>query len=100
MNRRRIRILTAAALSAIVLVSCRPKPSATIVPDPALMPLIPADTTILSGIRLTQLKQTPIYARLKQEGKLRQLDEFREKTGIDLNKDIWEVVFASNQKTG
>lgn len=100
MNRRRIRILIAAALSAIVLASCRPKPSATIVPDPALMPLIPADTTILSGIRLTQLKQTPIYARLKQEGKLRQLDEFREKTGIDLNKDIWEVVFASNQRTG
>ena len=100
MNRRRAQTLTAVALSAIVLASCRPKPSATIVPDPALMPLIPADTTILSGIRLTQLKQTPIYARLKQEGKLRQLDEFREKTGIDLNKDIWEVVFASNQKTG
>lgn len=83
----------------LLLGACRPKPSATIVPDAALMPLIPADTTILSGVRMAELKKTPVYQRLLAEQKLPQLDEFAQETGIDPRKDIWDIILASNGKT-
>ncbi len=83
-------------LLVLILGACRPKPSPTIVADPALMPLVPADTTILMGVRVTELKKTPLYQRLMEEGKLPQIGLFKQETGIDLQKDIWEVVVASN----
>jgi len=80
----------------LTLFSCRPKPSSTIVADPALMPLVPSDTKILVGVRVTELKKTDLYQRLMKEGKLPQVELFKQETGIDLKKDIWEVVTAFN----
>ncbi len=90
---RKAGFLTAALFLAV---ACRPKPSATLVPDAALMPLVPADTTVLAGIRVTELKKTPVYQKLVEEQKLPQIDEFMRETGIDPRKDIWEIVFAYN----
>ena len=101
MGIRATRFLVVGLLLVGVLVApgCRPKPSATIVPDAALMPLIPADTLILTGVRMTELKKTPVYRKLMAENKLPQIDEFAKETGIDPRKDIWEIILASNGKT-
>lgn len=78
------------------LAACRPPKSATIVPDPALMPLVPADTKILAGIRVEEIKKTAVYRELLAAEKLPQLEEFARETGIDPRKNIWEIVLASN----
>lgn len=98
----RIKNVRAAGLlitAALLLGACRPKPSATIVPDAALIPLVPADTTSLAGIRVAELKKTPVYQKLLAENKLPQLDAFKRETGIDLRKDIWDIIIASNGKS-
>lgn len=79
-----------------VLTACRPPKSATIVPDPALMPLVPADTKILAGIRVEEIKKTAVYRELLAAQKLPQMEEFARETGIDPRKDIWDIVLASN----
>lgn len=90
--------LRKAGLLAILclLAACRPERSATIVPDAALMPLVPADTTVLAGFRVEEIKKTAIYRELVEAEKLPQLEEFARETGIDPRKDIWEIVVASN----
>jgi hypothetical protein len=95
---RLVSIRAAGFLAVSLLTACRPSPSPTIVADPALMPLIPADATIIAGFRMTELKQTPVYQRLIEGGEVTMLDQFTRETGIDPRKDIWEIVVASNQK--
>lgn len=80
----------------VVLAACRPPKSSTIVPDAALMPLVPADTKILAGIRVEEIKKTAVYRELLAAEKLPQIEEFARETGIDPRKDIWEIVLASN----
>lgn len=60
------------------------------------MPLVPSDTKILVGVRIAELKKTDVYQRLMKEGKLPQVELFKQETGIDLKKDIWEVITAFN----
>jgi hypothetical protein len=60
------------------------------------MPLVPVDTTILVGLRIEELKKTRVYRELLEAEKLPQIEEFARETGIDLRKDIWEIVLASN----
>jgi hypothetical protein len=101
MDLRKTGLLTAAAAFAMVaLAACRPAPSATIVIDPSLAPLIPADTTILTCVRIDKLKETELYRKLKAEGKLKPLDDFAKQTGIDLEKKVFDIMVASNGKTG
>lgn len=83
----------------ILLGACRPQRSPTIVANAALMPLVPPDTTMLAGFRVEELKKTQVYQTLLKEEKLPQLDEFARETGIDLRKDIWEVIVASDGKS-
>jgi hypothetical protein len=86
-------LLTAALFC---LCGCRPAPSPTIVADPALMPLIPADTKVILGVRMKELKKTAGYQALEAKNALPQLEAFTRETGIDPRKDIWEIVVASN----
>jgi hypothetical protein len=83
-------------LGLALLAACRPQKSSTIVPDAALMPLVPADTKVLAGIRVEEVKKTPVYRELLAAEKLPQIEEFARETGIDPRKDIWEIVLASN----
>lgn len=63
---------------------------------PALATSIPADTKILVGFQIEKLKQTRLYQKLVDERKLPAIDRFAQETGIDLRKNIYEIVFASN----
>ena len=59
------------------------------------MMLLPADTHTILGIRLKELKKSPLYQQLAERRKLPQLDQFTAATGIDPRKEIWEIVVAS-----
>lgn len=95
-GRRRLYALLTFTAAILLLSACRPQKSATIVPDPSLMPLVPADTTILASVRMDVLRETPVFKTLLADQKLPQLEAFRKETGIDLMKAVYEVVAVSN----
>jgi hypothetical protein len=68
--------------------------------DPALAAFIPPDTIALAGIRLDQLRTTPLYRKLAGHKRLPGFDEFRTDTGIDPERDIRELLVASDGKDG
>jgi len=59
---------------------------------------IPADTVILAGARVDQIRTTPLYERLVKEKKIAELDDFARRTGLDPRKDLQEFLIASNGK--
>jgi hypothetical protein len=68
--------------------------------DPALAGLIPQDTTVLFGLRLEVLQKTDIYKKSLAKRHLPQVDSLAERTGVDPTKDLWELLYVSNGKTG
>jgi len=67
--------------------------------DPALLPLIPADSVSLGGIRVDALQKTETWARLANTPQwTRLMDEFTKDVGFDPRKDLMEVLWASNGK--
>jgi hypothetical protein len=96
----RVHALLAAALLSVLLVGC----TKTVVPgpkiDPALAGLIPQDTTTLVGLRLEALEKTDAYKKSLAKRALPQVGAFAEKTGVDPTKDLWELLYVSNGKTG
>ncbi|WP_321477728.1 hypothetical protein [uncultured Paludibaculum sp.] len=66
--------------------------------DAAIAPLIPSDTVVLAGLRLDRLKDTPFFKTYVEGHKIKVLDDFQAKTGIDPTRDIWELVYAGNTK--
>ncbi len=86
-----MRYLFLPALLAVVLVTgCGRTSSARV--DAALAPLIPADTVALACLRLDKLHDTPFYARYVEGKKIPVLERFADETGLDVRKDIWEMV--------
>jgi len=63
---------------------------------PALATSIPADTKILVGLQVEQIKKSRLYQRFVRERKLPALERFVNATGIDPRRDVYEIVFASN----
>jgi hypothetical protein len=68
--------------------------------DPSLETLVPADTVLLVGTRLEALLKTPVYQKNFAGRDVPQIHDFAEKTGIDPRKDLWQLLFVSNGKTG
>lgn len=66
--------------------------------DPALATLIPDDTTLLVGTRLEALQKTPVYQKYLADRKFPQVEDFARQTGLDPQKDLWELLFVSNGK--
>jgi hypothetical protein len=66
--------------------------------DPALSTLVPADTTMLVGIRAEELMKLPLYLRYLANRPIGPLDEFAKSTGLNLRTDVWEVLLVSNGK--
>lgn len=68
--------------------------------DVALAPLLPPDAAGLVCLRLDKLKDTPFYARYVEGKKIAMLEKFADETGLDVRKDIWEllVVLRPNGK--
>ena len=85
------------ALAAVLLVGCNSTEPGPIV-DPALSTLVPADTTMLIGMRVEDLTKTAIYNKCLAERELAPLDEFARRVGADPRKDLWEILYISNGK--
>jgi hypothetical protein len=50
---------------------------------------------MLTGIRMDDVRATPIYQKLLAQKRLTQLDDFARRTGFDPRKDVREMLFAS-----
>ncbi|MBL0158708.1 MAG: hypothetical protein IPP47_16615 [Bryobacterales bacterium] len=87
-------LLAAAAL--LVLPGCQRLLPTRARVDAAIAPLIPGDSVVLAGLRLDRLKGTPFYQKYVIGRRIPELDNFKEKTGIDATKDIWELVYAAS----
>jgi hypothetical protein len=80
----------------LAFVACKRQPSPTVFIDPALVTLVSRDTVLLAGVRVEALRQTPIYKNSLVSGKFPALDKFEKESGLDLRKDLWEVLLASD----
>jgi hypothetical protein len=81
-----LRSLTVAAL---FLSGCQKHTSTTIFVDPALAPLVPAETVFIAGVRVQQLPHRP---------KLTVVDKFAHDSGIDVGENLWEVLMPFDGK--
>lgn len=51
----------------------------------------------MAGIRLDKIRQTPLYKRLNGRFDLeRRMNLFAERTGLDPQKDLWQILIVSN----
>ncbi len=64
--------------------------------DPALAALVPSDTIMLAGIRMSDLRSTPLYSKMVAQKRLSDLDDFAKKTNFDPRKDVNDMLVASN----
>ena len=68
--------------------------------DASLLTLVPSDTVLLAGTRLEALRETTVYKKYLLNRKFAAIDEFARRTGLDPQKDLWELLFVSNGKSG
>jgi len=66
--------------------------------DPALAVFVSPDTVALAGVRIDQLRATPIYRKLAERDRLPHFDQFRTESGFDPSQDIQEMLLASDGK--
>jgi hypothetical protein len=64
--------------------------------DPVLAALVPSDTIILSGARMSELRATPLYSKLIAQQRLSELNDFAKKTNFDPRKDVSDLLVAYN----
>lgn len=64
--------------------------------DPSLSVFIPPDTVALVGVRMDQLRATPIYRKLEGRKSLPRFDEFRTDSGFDPGRDVRELLLAAD----
>lgn len=77
--------------------SCSRHQTTGIFVDPAFGPLVPPDTTFMAGIRLDKIRETPLYKKLNGQFDLeRRMNLFAERTGLDPQKNLWQVLIVSN----
>jgi len=88
---------------ALVLVSlaaagCRSADTGSVRVDPALAALVPDDAVFLAGVRMEAVRATPLYRKWVADKPRPLVDEFAKETGLDLRKDLWELLLASDGK--
>jgi hypothetical protein len=66
--------------------------------DNVLAQMVPNNTTWLIGMRMEQLKTTPLFQKLVAQRKIPQLDMFAGQTGFDPRRDVRDLMFASSGK--
>jgi hypothetical protein len=69
-------------------------------PDPVLARMIPPGSVSILGVRMDQIKSTPMYIKMIAERKLPDLDRFAQETGFDPRRDVREMLVASNGTQG
>jgi len=97
----RAGIGSAVMLAAVSLAvpGCRRGEAKAVFIDPALVALLPGDTVALAGIRVKELRTTPVYRTLADKGYLRSAEEFASRVGLQGNIEIWEVLLASDGRS-
>ena len=85
-------------LLCLVLAGCRGAVGTHSRIDPAMTAFIPPDTLALAGVRVDQLRATPLYRKLAGTNRLPRFDEFRSETGIDPERDVRELLLANDGK--
>jgi hypothetical protein len=83
-------------IAALALVGCKKETGALV--DPALSTLVPADTTLLVGIRVEDLMKTPIYQKYLANRPIGPVDDFTKQTGLNVRANLWEILYISNGK--
>jgi len=84
----------------VALAGCAaPKPSVLKI-DPALEALVPADTVFIAVANVEAIRETAVYQKLLSRAPLPQLDDFAKQTGLDLRKDLSQLLSCSNGKRG
>ena len=61
--------------------------------DPALAPLIPADTSTIVGVRVETLSKTPLFKKLAG---FQMIGGFARQAGVDADTRLWQVLMVSN----
>ncbi|MEI9811666.1 MAG: hypothetical protein WDO18_02850 [Acidobacteriota bacterium] len=85
------------AFALLALAACK-KSGAGAKVDPALSTLVPPDATLLVGIRVEDLMKAPLYQKYLADRTLGPLEEFKAETGVNIKKDLWEILFISTGK--
>lgn len=75
-----------------VKVLVKPSDDDPVVIDPALMVLVPPETQLLMGFRVKEITKTPVYSILRQKKILEPLEEFVARTGINPDKQLYEML--------
>jgi hypothetical protein len=86
-------------IAALALAGCSPISKETgVFIDPQFGSLIPADTTLLVGLRVENLVKTPIYQKYLSGDKISIIDRIARGTGINAEKSLWNLLFVSTGK--
>lgn len=62
--------------------------------DNVLAQMVPETSQTLIGMRMEQLKTTPLYQKMLAEQKLGQLNDFARETGFDPRRDVRDLLLA------
>jgi hypothetical protein len=54
----------------------------------------------MAGTRLEALRQTPVYQKYLANRKFTAVEDFAQRTGLDPQKDLWELLYVSNGRQG
>lgn len=84
----------------LCFVSCSKQVSSGIVVDGAFRPLIRPETNVLAGISIEKLKTAPLYQRHEKALDFPLFDASVQRLGFDPRRDITDLLFASDNKTG
>jgi hypothetical protein len=64
--------------------------------DAVLQKYVPADTTMLAGVEVEKVEQSPLYQRLQGQLNPEHVNEIVQQFGFDPRKDVAAVLIASN----
>jgi hypothetical protein len=84
----------------LFVVSCSRQVSNGVVVDKAFRPLIRPDTSVLAGVLIDKLKAAPLYLRHEKALDFPLFDASVQRIGFDPRRDLTDLVFASDGKTG
>jgi hypothetical protein len=83
-------------IALLALTACNSAETGRTGVDSTLAALVPPDATMLSGIRMEAVRETPLYRKMLAQQALPQLDDFARQTGFDPRRDVRELLIASN----
>ena len=90
-----MRLLTCSLVVLAALgAGCGVRQPTSVEVDPALAALVPSDTVSLTGVKLDALRGTPLYPKWIAP----ELARLSKQSGVDLQKDVSELLAISNGK--